>query len=139
MRRAELGRELDGSDVGGVRDGPALLVARQHSREIEPEPVDVHVDNPKPQDLDEPLRDQRMIRAHGVAAPRKVEILRAVQGIEQIEELVDEPFETDPLDRSKYLDFTGCGNTVSSNHALVAQWLELTVLPHPVKSRYFER
>jgi isoamylase len=29
----------------------------------------------------------------------------------------------DPLDRSKYLDFTGCGNTVSSNHALVAQWL----------------
>jgi glycogen operon protein len=29
----------------------------------------------------------------------------------------------DPKDRSKYLDFTGCGNTVSSNHALVAQWL----------------
>jgi glycogen operon protein len=29
----------------------------------------------------------------------------------------------DPLDRSKYLDFTGCGNTVSSNQALVAQWL----------------
>jgi isoamylase len=26
-------------------------------------------------------------------------------------------------DRSKYLDFTGCGNTVSSNNALVAQWL----------------
>ncbi len=29
----------------------------------------------------------------------------------------------DPEDRSKYLDFTGCGNTVSSNQALVAQWL----------------
>jgi isoamylase len=29
----------------------------------------------------------------------------------------------DPADRSKYLDFTGCGNTVSSNQALVAQWL----------------
>jgi glycogen operon protein len=29
----------------------------------------------------------------------------------------------DAEDRSKYLDFTGCGNTVSSNHALVAQWL----------------
>jgi glycogen operon protein len=29
----------------------------------------------------------------------------------------------DPKDRSKYLDFTGCGNTVSSNHALVVQWL----------------
>jgi glycogen operon protein len=29
----------------------------------------------------------------------------------------------DPKDRSKYLDFTGNGNTVSSNHALVAQWL----------------
>jgi glycogen operon protein len=29
----------------------------------------------------------------------------------------------DPKDRSKYLDFTGCGNTISSNHALVAQWL----------------
>jgi glycogen operon protein len=29
----------------------------------------------------------------------------------------------DAKDRSKYLDFTGCGNTVSSNHALVAQWL----------------
>ena len=29
----------------------------------------------------------------------------------------------DPLDRAKYLDFTGCGNTVSSNQALVAQWL----------------
>jgi len=29
----------------------------------------------------------------------------------------------DEKDRSKYLDFTGCGNTVSSNHALVAQWL----------------
>jgi glycogen operon protein len=29
----------------------------------------------------------------------------------------------DPKDRSKYLDFTGCGNTVSSNHALVAQLL----------------
>ena len=29
----------------------------------------------------------------------------------------------DAKDRSTYLDFTGCGNTVSSNHALVAQWL----------------
>ena len=29
----------------------------------------------------------------------------------------------DPLDRSQYLDFTGCGNTVNSNQALVAQWL----------------
>jgi glycogen operon protein len=29
----------------------------------------------------------------------------------------------DPKDRAKYLDFTGCGNTVSSNQALVAQWL----------------
>jgi glycogen operon protein len=29
----------------------------------------------------------------------------------------------DPEDRTKYLDFTGCGNTVSSNHPLVAQWL----------------
>jgi glycogen operon protein len=29
----------------------------------------------------------------------------------------------DPADRSTYLDFTGCGNTVSSNHPLVAQWL----------------
>jgi glycogen operon protein len=29
----------------------------------------------------------------------------------------------DPSDRSKYLDFTGCGNTVSSNQPLVAQWL----------------
>ena len=29
----------------------------------------------------------------------------------------------DAKDRSKYLDFTGVGNTVSSNQALVAQWL----------------
>ncbi|HEY9182783.1 MAG TPA: alpha-amylase family glycosyl hydrolase, partial [Gammaproteobacteria bacterium] len=29
----------------------------------------------------------------------------------------------DPQERAKYLDFTGCGNTVSSNQALVAQWL----------------
>jgi isoamylase len=29
----------------------------------------------------------------------------------------------DPEDRTKYLDYTGCGNTVSSNQALVAQWL----------------
>jgi glycogen operon protein len=29
----------------------------------------------------------------------------------------------DENDKSKYLDFTGCGNTVSSNQALVAQWL----------------
>jgi isoamylase len=29
----------------------------------------------------------------------------------------------DPLDRTQYLDFTGCGNTVNSNQALVAQWL----------------
>ena len=29
----------------------------------------------------------------------------------------------DPQDRSKYLDFTGCGNTVSSNQPFVAQWL----------------
>jgi glycogen operon protein len=29
----------------------------------------------------------------------------------------------DPKDRTKYLDYTGCGNTVSSNQALVAQWL----------------
>jgi len=29
----------------------------------------------------------------------------------------------DPADRAKYLDFTGCGNTVSTNQALVAQWL----------------
>jgi len=29
----------------------------------------------------------------------------------------------DPTDRSKYFDFTGCGNTVNSNQALVAQWL----------------
>jgi glycogen operon protein len=29
----------------------------------------------------------------------------------------------DPDDRAKYLDFTGCGNTVNSNQALVAQWL----------------
>ena len=29
----------------------------------------------------------------------------------------------DAKDRSKYLDFTGTGNTVSSNNALVAQWL----------------
>jgi glycogen operon protein len=29
----------------------------------------------------------------------------------------------DPQDRSKYLDFTGCGNTISSNQPLVAQWL----------------
>ena len=29
----------------------------------------------------------------------------------------------DPDDRASYLDFTGCGNTVSSNQPLVAQWL----------------
>jgi glycogen operon protein len=29
----------------------------------------------------------------------------------------------DAEDKSQYLDFTGCGNTVSSNQALVAQWL----------------
>jgi glycogen operon protein len=29
----------------------------------------------------------------------------------------------DPLDKAEYLDFTGCGNTVNSNQALVAQWL----------------
>ncbi len=29
----------------------------------------------------------------------------------------------DPTDRTKYFDFTGCGNTVNSNQALVAQWL----------------
>jgi glycogen operon protein len=29
----------------------------------------------------------------------------------------------DPKDRTRYLDFTGCGNTVNANHALVAQWL----------------
>jgi glycogen operon protein len=29
----------------------------------------------------------------------------------------------DSQDRTKYLDFTGCGNTVSSNQPLVAQWL----------------
>jgi glycogen operon protein len=29
----------------------------------------------------------------------------------------------DSQDRAKYLDFTGCGNTVSSNQPLVAQWL----------------
>ena len=38
--------------------------------------------------------------------------------------LVNELFYVlDPKDRAKYLDFTGCGNTVSSNQALVAQWL----------------
>jgi glycogen operon protein len=29
----------------------------------------------------------------------------------------------DPEDRSSYLDFTGCGNTVNCNHPLVAQYL----------------
>jgi isoamylase len=29
----------------------------------------------------------------------------------------------DPKDRTKYLNFTGCGNTISSNQPLVAQWL----------------
>ncbi len=29
----------------------------------------------------------------------------------------------DTKDRTKYLDFTGCGNTISSNQPLVAQWL----------------
>ena len=29
----------------------------------------------------------------------------------------------DPEDRAEYLDFTGCGNTVNSNHPLVAQFL----------------
>jgi len=29
----------------------------------------------------------------------------------------------DPSDKTKYLDFTGCGNTVSCNQPLVAQWL----------------
>jgi glycogen operon protein len=29
----------------------------------------------------------------------------------------------DPADRTQYLDFTGCGNTINSNQALVAQWL----------------
>jgi len=29
----------------------------------------------------------------------------------------------DPSDPAKYLDFTGCGNTVSCNHPVVAQWL----------------
>jgi glycogen operon protein len=29
----------------------------------------------------------------------------------------------DPTDRAKYLDVTGCGNTVSCNQPLVAQWL----------------
>jgi isoamylase len=29
----------------------------------------------------------------------------------------------DPEDRTKYLNFTGCGNTISSNQPLVAQWL----------------
>jgi glycogen operon protein len=38
--------------------------------------------------------------------------------------LVNELFYVlDPGDRAKYLDFTGCGNTVSANQALVAQWL----------------
>ena len=29
----------------------------------------------------------------------------------------------DPLDRSKYLDFTGCGNTVNANHPFVARFI----------------
>jgi isoamylase len=29
----------------------------------------------------------------------------------------------DPEDLARYLDFTGCGNTVSCNHPVVAQWL----------------
>jgi isoamylase len=29
----------------------------------------------------------------------------------------------DPKDKTQYLDFTGCGNTVNSNQPLVAQWL----------------
>jgi glycogen operon protein len=33
----------------------------------------------------------------------------------------------DTKDRTKYLDFTGCGNTISSNQPLVAQWLVETL------------
>jgi glycogen operon protein len=29
----------------------------------------------------------------------------------------------DPKDRTQYLDFTGCGNTISSNQPLMSQWL----------------
>jgi glycogen operon protein len=29
----------------------------------------------------------------------------------------------DPMDRSKYLDFTGCGNTVNANHPFVARYI----------------
>jgi glycogen operon protein len=29
----------------------------------------------------------------------------------------------DPMDRSKYLDFTGCGNTVNANHPFVARFI----------------
>jgi isoamylase len=38
--------------------------------------------------------------------------------------LANEVFYTlDPDDRSRYLDFTGCGNTLNANQPLVAQWL----------------
>ncbi|MDJ0889603.1 MAG: glycogen debranching protein GlgX [Gammaproteobacteria bacterium] len=32
-------------------------------------------------------------------------------------------YHLDPLDRSRYVDYTGCGNTVNSNHPLVAQFI----------------
>jgi glycogen operon protein len=36
----------------------------------------------------------------------------------------DEFYVLDPLDKSRYLDFTGCGNTVSCNHPLVARFIQ---------------
>jgi glycogen operon protein len=36
----------------------------------------------------------------------------------------DEFYLLDPEDQSRYLDFTGCGNTVSCNHPLVARFIQ---------------
>ena len=32
-------------------------------------------------------------------------------------------YHLDPEDRSEYLDFTGCGNTINCNHPFVARFL----------------
>jgi glycogen operon protein len=43
----------------------------------------------------------------------------------------------DPADRSRYLDFTGCGNTVNANHPLVAGFI-LSCLEHWVAEMHVD-
>ena len=76
--------------IGGRGNGRPVLVARQHGREVEPEPVDVHVGDPVAEAVEDQPTDDGLVGVERVAAAGVVGVARPVRRIEDVVLVVGE-------------------------------------------------